>query len=116
MDRALFTSKGDVMKVLTRLAVGATAAIGLPAFAAPIAAGALGPAAGPNFGGGGQHPVFVQTDNVAGNQVVAYDRAANGTLTLANTYATGGLGGILNGSQVDHLGSQGSLTYDAAHS
>ena len=48
--------------------------------------------------------------------MVAYDRAANGTLTLANTYATGGLGGVLNGSQVDHLGSQGSLTYDSAHS
>jgi hypothetical protein len=90
--------------------------MGLSAFAAPIAAGALGPASGPNFGGGGQHPVFVQTDNVAGNQVVAYDRASNGTLTLANTYATGGLGGVLNGSQVDHLGSEGSLTYDAAHS
>ena len=103
------------MKRLTRLAVGASAAMGLSAFAAPVAAGASGPAAGPNFGGG-QHPVFVQTDNVAGNQVVAYDRAPNGTLTLANTYATGGLGGVLNGSQVDHLGSQGSLTYDSAHS
>jgi 6-phosphogluconolactonase (cycloisomerase 2 family) len=91
--------------------------VGLSAFAAPIAAGAVGPATGPNFGGGGsQHPVFVQTDNLAGNQVVAYDRASSGTLTLASTYATGGLGGALNGSQVDHLGSQGSLTYDAAHS
>jgi 6-phosphogluconolactonase (cycloisomerase 2 family) len=104
------------MKRFTRIAVGAGAVVGLSAFAAPIAAGALGPAPGPNFGGGGQHPVFVQTDNVAGNQVVAYDRAGDGTLTLANTYPTGGLGGVLNGSQVDHLGSQGSLTYDAAHS
>jgi 6-phosphogluconolactonase (cycloisomerase 2 family) len=90
--------------------------MGLSAFAVPIAAGALGPAPGPSFGGGFQHPVFVQTDNVAGNQVVTYDRAANGTLTLANTYATDGLGGVLNGSQVDHLGSEGSLTYDSAHS
>ncbi len=104
------------MKRFTRLAVGASAVMGLSTFAAPIAAGALGPAPGLNLGGRGQHPVFVQTDNVAGNQVVAYDRAANGSLTLANTYATGGLGGVLNGSQVDHLGSQGSLTYDAAHS
>lgn len=103
------------MKRLTRLAVGASAAMGLSAFAAPIAAGALGPAAGPDFGAG-QHPVFVQTDNVAGNQVVAYDRAPNGTLTLAGTYAAGGLGGVLNGSHVDHLGSEGSLTYDSAHS
>jgi 6-phosphogluconolactonase (cycloisomerase 2 family) len=104
------------MKRLTRLAAGASIAMGLSAIAAPIAAGALGPAPGPDFGGGFQHPVFVQTDNVAGNQVVAYDRAANGTLTLANTYPTGGLGGVLNGSHFDHLGSQGSLTYDAAHS
>src|ERR1039458_2098702 len=104
------------MKRLTRLAVGASVAMGLSACAAPTAAGALGPAPGPNFGGGFQHPVFVQTDNVAGNQVVAYDRAANGALTLANTYDTGGLGGVLNGSHVDHLGSQGSLTYDSAHS
>jgi len=56
--------------------------------------------------------VFVQTDNTAGNQVVAYRRAADGTLSKAGTYATGGAGGILAGSQVDHLASQGSLTYD----
>jgi 6-phosphogluconolactonase (cycloisomerase 2 family) len=57
--------------------------------------------------------VFVQTDNPAGNQVVAYDRGDDGSLSLANSYATGGLGGVLNGSVVDHLASQGSLTYDA---
>jgi 6-phosphogluconolactonase (cycloisomerase 2 family) len=104
------------MKRFARLVVGASLAMGLSAFAGPIAAGALGPTPGPNFSGGFQHPVFVQTDNLAGNQVVAYDRAANGSLTLADTYATGGLGGQLNGSQVDHLGSQGSLTYDSDNS
>ena len=56
--------------------------------------------------------VFVQTDNTAGNQVLAYDRAYNGTSPLAGTYNTGGLGGQLTGSVVDHLASQGSLTYD----
>jgi 6-phosphogluconolactonase (cycloisomerase 2 family) len=56
--------------------------------------------------------VFVQTDNLAGNQVVAYDRSWNGTLTQAGIYATGGLGGQLEGSVVDHLASQGSLAYD----
>ena len=59
--------------------------------------------------------VFVQTDNTAGNQVVAYDRASDGTLTLAATYNTGGLGGQLVGSAVDHLASQGSLAFDARH-
>ncbi len=58
------------------------------------------------------HAVFVQTDNIAGNQVVSYDRAANGTLSAQGTYNTGGLGGVLNGSAVDHLASQGSLAYD----
>jgi 6-phosphogluconolactonase (cycloisomerase 2 family) len=63
----------------------------------------------------GSDAVFVQTDNTAGNQVAAYHRAADGTLTLAHTYNTGGLGGILTGSAVDHTASQGALTYDAAH-
>jgi len=57
----------------------------------------------------------VQTDNLEGNTVVAYHRARNGTLTLAATYPTGGLGGQLTGSVVDHLASQGSLTYDRDH-
>jgi 6-phosphogluconolactonase (cycloisomerase 2 family) len=61
---------------------------------------------------GGDRAVFVQSDNVAGNQVIVYDRAADGTLTQAGTYDTGGLGGALEGSVVDHLASQGSLTYD----
>ncbi|MBS2550046.1 beta-propeller fold lactonase family protein [Catenulispora sp. NL8] len=65
--------------------------------------------------GYGSHAVFVQTDNTAGNQVVSYQRAADGTLKLAHTYATGGLGGVLTGSAVDHTASQGALTYDAEH-
>ncbi len=59
------------------------------------------------------HPVFVQTDNLAGNQVIAYDQGRDGSLTEVGTYATGGLGGELEGSVVDHLASQASLTYDA---
>jgi DNA-binding beta-propeller fold protein YncE len=58
--------------------------------------------------------LFVQTDNPAGNAVVAYDRGADGSLRPAATYPTGGLGGVLDGSVVDHLASQGSLTYDRA--
>lgn len=57
--------------------------------------------------------VFVQTDNLAGNSVVAYQRSPQGTLTEAGTYPTGGLGGALEGSVVDHLASQGSLALDA---
>jgi 6-phosphogluconolactonase (cycloisomerase 2 family) len=88
-----------------------------------IATGAIGfagtaAAASPHHHhfGGGSHVVFVQTDDTAGNQIVAYDRADNGTLTPLNTYDTGGLGGILSGSVVDHLASQGSLVYDPDNS
>src|SRR5580692_7376313 len=61
---------------------------------------------------GARHVVFVQTDSTAGNEIVAYHRAADGTLTQAGSYITGGLGGQLAGSVVDHLASQGSLSYD----
>ncbi|MGH2872822.1 MAG: lactonase family protein, partial [Solirubrobacteraceae bacterium] len=57
--------------------------------------------------------VFVQTDDLAGNSVAVYDRNPGGTLTAAGTYATGGKGGQLDGSVVDHLASQDSLAYDA---
>jgi 6-phosphogluconolactonase (cycloisomerase 2 family) len=60
---------------------------------------------------GARHVVFVQTDNPAGNEVVAYHRGPNGTLTEIGQYPTGGAGGILAGSQVDHLASQGSLAF-----
>ena len=59
--------------------------------------------------------VFVQTDAVTGNAVAVYDQAAGGTLQAAGTYPTGGLGGVLSGSMVDHLSSQGSLAYDREH-
>jgi 6-phosphogluconolactonase (cycloisomerase 2 family) len=59
--------------------------------------------------------VFVQTDNTTDNQVVAYDRNWDGTLSLAGTYDTGGVGAVLGGSAVDHLASQGSLSYDPGH-
>ncbi|WP_028060696.1 lactonase family protein [Candidatus Solirubrobacter pratensis] len=56
--------------------------------------------------------VFVQTDDPAGNTIVAYDRGPDGSLEQAGSYRTGGLGGVLDGSIVDHLASQGSLQLD----
>jgi len=61
------------------------------------------------------HTVFVLNDNPAGNQVVAYDADSTGALHQAGVYSTGGLGGILNGSVVDHTASQGALAYDPSH-
>src|SRR5579875_495840 len=54
----------------------------------------------------GTGAVFAQTDSAGGNAIVVYDRAADGTITQAGVYATGGAGGILSGSVVDHLASQ----------
>src|ERR1700677_3611907 len=93
------------------IAAAATAAVA--GFASPAFASTAAPSH--SYGGGGD-AVFVQTDNTAGNHIVAYQRAANGTLIQAGSYATGGLGGVLGGSVVDHTASQGSLTYDPRHS
>jgi len=79
---------------------------------AALAAAAL--LAGPASAHPQRSAVFVQTDDPAGNTIVAYDRAPDGSLTQAGSYRTGGLGGVLDGSVVDHLASQGSLTYDRA--
>lgn len=56
--------------------------------------------------------VFVQTNNPAGNAIVVYGQAPNGTLTQWGVYPTGGLGGALDGAVADHLASQGSLVLD----
>lgn len=92
------------MKAMFRTGVAALALVAMLA-----ALGGTASAAGPGDG-----PVFVQTDNPAGNQVVAYDRASDGTLSQAGVYNTGGRGGVLEGSVVDHLASQGSLAYEPA--
>ena len=54
--------------------------------------------------------VYVLSNQPAGNSVLVYSRTANGTLTYAATYSTGGKGA---GTGADPLGSQGSLTLDA---
>jgi 6-phosphogluconolactonase (cycloisomerase 2 family) len=110
------------MKVLglrgfRRRRVGGAAGALLAGLVVVAAAGPAGAATGSfgQKGGGDVGAVFVQNDAVTGNQVVVYDRSADGTLSQAGVYATGGLGGVLAGSVVDHLASQGSLTFDAEH-
>jgi 6-phosphogluconolactonase (cycloisomerase 2 family) len=107
------------LKALSRLAPAFAAALAVTAIAVPAASASAatrpspaspahrnGPSAGP--------AVFVMNDNTAGNAVAAYHRGADGRLTLAGTYRTGGLGGVLSGSVVDHTASEGALTYDRA--
>jgi DNA-binding beta-propeller fold protein YncE len=93
-----------------RRLAGALAALATLAIAASAAPALADPPPGHGFGNGA--PVFVQTDGLSGNQVVVYQRRQDGTLTPAGTYATGGLGGQLTGSVVDHTASQSALTYD----
>jgi 6-phosphogluconolactonase (cycloisomerase 2 family) len=106
------------MRFLTRVIAPAAAAAALaaalaatPALAAPASASA----AHHLHNAGARGVVFVQTNNAAGNAVVAYRRNPNGTLKLVATYPTGGIGGRLGGSVVDYLASQGSLGYDRHH-
>jgi 6-phosphogluconolactonase (cycloisomerase 2 family) len=98
------------VKALTRIIPAAAAAVAVAAFAAPAASAATTSSGNGSRGGA----VFALTDNTAGNAVVAYRRAPDGTLTQAGSYPTGGLGGILAGSMVDHTASQGALAYDQA--
>jgi Lactonase, 7-bladed beta-propeller len=107
------------VKHIARLSFGAGALLGLAAWLVPVAAGAGPPQGGaPPFGQRADHAVFVQTNNPTGNQVVAYERAPDGTLTLARTYGTTGKGGVLQSDKAagfaDYLSSQGSLAYDPA--
>ena len=101
----------------TLLAGCAAFALAVPA--ATAATASSGPAAtaatAQSAGAAASDAVFVQTDAASGNQIAVYSRAADGALTLVRGYATGGLGGALTGSVVDHLASQSSLVYDAAH-
>ncbi len=99
------------MRVLARFGLVLAAV----AFATVLLAGTAGAATGFVGRGAPDHVVFVQTDNPAGNTVVAYDRSADGHLTQAGVYPTGGLGGVLAGSVVDHTASQGALAFDRGH-
>jgi 6-phosphogluconolactonase (cycloisomerase 2 family) len=95
------------MKPIWRLAAavaGGAAAAALAALPASAATAHAWP--------GQAHVVFVQTDNTAGNTIVAYTRTAGGGLRQAGSYPTGGNGGATAGSVVDHLSSEGSLAYD----
>ncbi|KHK99147.1 hypothetical protein LK09_03820 [Microbacterium mangrovi] len=95
------------MKIRYRAGAAAFAAVAL------LGAGATAANATPNPRPVGA--VFVQTDGLAGNAVVAYDRLADGTLRQAGTYDTGGDGVQLAGSVVDHLASQGGLARSGAN-
>src|ERR1035437_4070028 len=102
------------MRALNRLG-SALAAVALTAATAAAFAGPASAATARDSFPGAGHAVFVQTDAAAGTRVVPSHRSGDGKLTWAHSYSTDGLGGTLTGSVVDHLASQGSLTYDPWH-
>jgi 6-phosphogluconolactonase (cycloisomerase 2 family) len=109
------------LKALSRLAPAFAAALAVTAIAVPVASASAAtrpapasPAHQHRVDGGGSGAVFVMNDNTTANAVAAYHRAPSGALTLAGTYSTRGLGGVLSGSVVDHTASEGALTYDRA--
>jgi len=61
----------------------------------------------------GAHAVFVMTNAVRRNEVISFQRAADGSLQEGQTFATGGRG---TGGVTDPLESQGSLTLSQDHS
>ena len=81
----------------------ASVALGLAALAAALVAVPVAAAPAPSPGA-----VYVLSNQTSGNAVIAFDRAADGTLSAAGTYATGGTG--TGGG----LGSQGAVIVDAA--
>ena len=60
---------------------------------------------GEGFGSGNKH-VYILSNAVSGNEVLAYRRASNGTLTFSTSYVTGGTG--TGGG----LGNQGAVIID----
>ncbi|MEO5901415.1 MAG: 3-carboxymuconate cyclase [Ilumatobacteraceae bacterium] len=86
-----------------RIAVGVIAAAAALAFSASTAA--AGSAHQPQKAGS----VYTLTNATTGNEVVQFDRLADGSLTQQGTYATNGIG---TGAG---LGSQGALALDGDH-
>ncbi len=65
---------------------------------------------------GRESAVFVQTNELDGNNIVVFQRHGDGRLTEQDTYPTGGNGGIATpGNESDRIASQGSLVYDERH-
>ncbi|MCU1658775.1 MAG: hypothetical protein JWO57_3431 [Pseudonocardiales bacterium] len=99
------------MHIRTRVVL---AGVGGTVAAAGLLAGPAAAAAPAVHRHGHPSAVFVLANQAGGNTVAVYDRGSDGTLAAAGRYATGGTGGSLTGSVVDHLASQGALTYDRA--
>lgn len=94
-------------RAMTALAAGAVGVAVLSAAPTALADTAVATPAG--------GAVFVQTDDLDHNSVVAYTRAGDGKLTRVGEFRTGGQGGVERDVPLDSLASQDGLTYDGDH-
>lgn len=99
------------MKRLPLLALTALATGTALLAAAPASVAAERSSATQSVGGA----VFVQTDDLERNAIVAFTRDSSGQLNRVGEFATGGRGGVEVDVPLDSLASQDSLTYDADH-
>jgi DNA-binding beta-propeller fold protein YncE len=103
------------MHVLTRLRRAVLAALAALTAALTIAGTATASTALAGEPHGSAGAVFVQTNDISGNAILAYARSGDGALTPAGRYPTLGRGGTEPGAPTDPLSSQGSLTVDRPH-
>lgn len=83
--------------------------IGLSVAAASLAVLALAPADSARAQAPGPGAVYAMTNALDGNEIVAYDRGVDGTLTLRGYFATDGRGVGDTTEPVDALGAQNPL-------
>lgn len=91
------------MKLSTSLRTLAASALLVGISGVSLAGAATTPPVAPT------HALFVETDATAGNQILSYVRATDGTVSLAGTYKTGGKGAVAASAVADPLASQGGL-------
>ena len=95
------------------------ALVALPAGAVGLAVAAVAPpslaATAPPASVQGGGAVFVQTDDLQHNSIVAFTRGTDGHLNRVGEVLTGGRGGVEQDVPLDSLASQDSLAYDAGH-
>ena len=107
--------KGEVMRIFARTRLGCGSWLAAALALAAILLSINPSAALADQYQGGRGAVFVQTNDINENAILAYARSADGGLTLVGRYPTSGVGGIEPGAPTDALSSQGSLTYDRDH-
>jgi DNA-binding beta-propeller fold protein YncE len=99
-----------VMLTVSLLVIGYAVSTGIAS--AHVTGGAM-PERGGSANGAGM--VFVQSNDPARNSILAFRRAADGRLSPAGVYRTGGRGGAQKDNPFDPLASQDSLVFDRPH-